>query len=134
MVNRLAREYQNTITSATGDNARHSGESRDAANMNALLPVGGWPPGIALRVLRNGATIGFVVVMDTPMRGDARFGDLRVGSIVDCFGLPEDAAAVVGAGFDFLRARGVDIVVANQSHPARSGALARHGFVVLPRA
>jgi hypothetical protein len=107
--------------------------ARDAANMNALLPVGAWPPGIALRVLRGGETIGFVVVMDTVMKDDARFGDLRVGSIVDCFGLPEDAADVAGAGFDFLRERGVDLVVANLSHPAWSGALARHGFVVLPR-
>lgn len=106
--------------------------ARDAATMNALLPAGGWPPAIALRVLRGGATIGFVVVMDTAMKDDARFGDLRVGSIVDCFGAPEDAPDVVGAGFDFLRARGVDLVVANLSHPAWSGALARHGFVVLP--
>ena len=106
--------------------------ARDAVNMNALLPPGGWPPGIALRVLRGGETIGYVVVMDTVMSADARFGDLRVGSIVDCFGLPEDAADVVGAGFDFLRERGVDLVVANLSHPAWSGALARHGFVVLP--
>jgi hypothetical protein len=40
---------------------------------------------------------------------------------------------VVGAGFDFLRGRGVDLVVANLSRPAWSGALARHGFVVPPR-
>jgi hypothetical protein len=105
---------------------------RDAKNMNTLLPRDGWPPGIPLRVARAGETLGFVVVMDTSMSGDARFGDLRVGSIVDCFGSPEDAPEVVGAGFDFLRERGVDLVVSNQP-PAWSGALALHGFVVLPR-
>ena len=33
-MNRLASEYQNTITSATGASTRHSVESRDAANTN----------------------------------------------------------------------------------------------------
>ncbi len=106
--------------------------TRDAANMNALLPQGAWPRGIALRVARGGETIGFAVVMDTEMTGDRRFGDLRVGSIIDCFGLPEDAPDVIGAGFDYLQRRGVDLVVSNQSHPAWSGALALHGFAVLP--
>ncbi len=105
--------------------------ARDAKNMNALLPKGSWPPGIALRVARGGETIGFVVVMETQMSGDPRFGDLRVGSIIDCLGLPEDAPDVIGAGFDYLRRREVDLVVSNQSHPAWSGALSLHGFVVL---
>jgi len=106
--------------------------SRDARNMNALLPRGSWPPATSLRVVRAGETIGFVAVMDTNMSGDPRFGDLRVGSIVDCFGMPEDAPDVMGAGFEFLRERDVDLVVSNQAHPAWSGALAYHGFVVLP--
>lgn len=105
--------------------------ARDARNMNALLPRGGWPPAIALRVSRRGEAIGFVVVMETQMSADARFGDLHVGSIIDCFGLPEDAPEVMGAGIAHLRARGVDLIVSNQSHPAWYGALALHGFVVL---
>src|SRR5262249_31951874 len=34
LVNRLASEYQKTITSATGDNSRHNGLSRQAAKTN----------------------------------------------------------------------------------------------------
>jgi hypothetical protein len=37
----------------------------------------------------------------------------------------------MGAGFDHLRRRGVDLVVSNQAHPAWSRALALNGFVIL---
>ncbi len=105
--------------------------ARDSVTMNALLPDGEWPPGTRLRVRRADETIGFVVVMDTPMTDDRRFGSLRVGSIVDCFGAPEDADEVIAAGFRFLRERGVDLIVSNQSHPAWVRAFERSGFLAL---
>jgi hypothetical protein len=106
--------------------------TRDASTQNVLLPPSGWPPGIRLRIRRGGEDLGWAVVMDTQMRNDHRFGDLRVGSIVDVLALPEQAGAVVGAAFRFLRSLGVDLVMSNQSHPAWIEAFARHGFLVLP--
>lgn len=105
---------------------------RDAASMNALLPAGAWPPGIRLRVDRAGQTIGWAVVMDTQMRGEHRFGDLRVGSVVDCLADPADTGDVVAVATRFLRQRGVDIVVSNQAHPAWAGGFAQNGYAVLP--
>jgi hypothetical protein len=76
-------------------------------------------------------TLGWTLVMDTQMEAHERFGSLRVGSIVDVLADPADAPAVVGAAFRFLRARGVDLVVSNQAHPAWIDAFARHGFTVV---
>jgi len=104
---------------------------RDAATMNTLLPSDRWPHGIKLRVEREGATLGWAVVLDTQMEDDARFGTLRVGSVIDCLASVADAEAVIGAAFRFLRARGVDLVVSNQAHPAWVEAFAAHGFVAL---
>jgi hypothetical protein len=106
--------------------------ARDALTLNTLLPEGRWPPGVRLRVRRAGVTIGYAVVMNTEMKGDRRFGDLRVGSIVDCFGAPEDAADVLWAGYRYLRERDVDLIVSNLAHPEWVRGLARCGFVTLP--
>jgi hypothetical protein len=107
--------------------------SRDAATMNALLPAGRWPPATKLRVTRGGATLGWALVLDTQMQDEPRFGTLRVGSVIDCLAAPSDAEAVIGAAFRFLRARGVDLVMSNQAHPAWVAAFVAHGFQALPQ-
>jgi hypothetical protein len=106
---------------------------RDSDSMNALIPRAGWPPAIRLKVSDGGRVIGWAAVMDTAMRGDRRFGDLRVGSVVDCLARPADAVAVIAAAWTFLRDRGVDLVVSNQTHQAWIDGFAWNGFVVLPR-
>ncbi|NNL67905.1 MAG: hypothetical protein HKP30_16775, partial [Myxococcales bacterium] len=107
--------------------------ARDADTMNALVPEGErWPPGIRLRVRRDGETIGWAIVLDTSMEDDRRFGTCRVGSVVDCLAHPDDAEAVVGAAFRHLRERGVDLVISNQSHPAWLAGFAAHGFHLVP--
>jgi hypothetical protein len=105
---------------------------RDAASMNALAPAGAWPPVTRLRVDRAGQPIGWALVMDTQMKGEHRFGDLRVGSIVDCLADPSDAGEVVSAATRFLTQRGVDIVVSNQAHPGWARGFAQNGYAVLP--
>ncbi len=105
---------------------------RDRATMNALTPAGKWPPVVRLKVERAGGVVGWALVMDTQMRGDHRYGDLRVGSIVDCFADPADAAAVVQAASRFLERRGVDLIASNQAHPDWVEGFRRSGYVVLP--
>jgi hypothetical protein len=106
---------------------------RDSDTMNTLLPGHGWPPGLRLRIrTRDGADLGWAIVMDTQMRDDVRFGDLRVGSIVDTLALPEHAGEVVAAATRWLAARGVDLIVSNQAHPRWIQGFADNGYVVLP--
>jgi hypothetical protein len=104
---------------------------RNAAMMNALCPEHGWPPAMRLKVSRGGDVVGWALLMDTPMRADARFGDLRVGSVVDCFSALADAPYVVAAATRELARRGVDLVVSNQAHPGWANAFAANGYLIL---
>jgi len=105
---------------------------RDAQAMNELLPRGGWPEAIRLRVSIGEEDLGWVVVMDHALENDGRFGDLRVGSVIDCLASPQNAPAVIGAATRFLEARGVDLICSNQSHPAWIEAFGSSGYVNLP--
>jgi hypothetical protein len=104
---------------------------RDARTMNVLLKPGRWPAALKLRISQDGAPIGWAAVLDTQMEDDARYGSLRVGSVVDCLAKPGDAALVVRAAFRFLRERGVDLVVSNQAHPSWVDGFAANGFQIV---
>lgn len=105
---------------------------RDAAMMNRLMPPGKWPPVRRLRVDLKGCTVGWAAVMDTQMQANENYGDLRVGSIVDCLARTEHAGEVVAAASAFLARSGVDMIVSNQAHPAWARGFAQNGYAVLP--
>ena len=86
---------------------------RSASALGEVYPARD-PRYLRLGVTRNGNPLGWALALDTPMKGEKYFGDMRVGSIVDCLSAPEDAVAVVAAADEFLTRRGVDIVVSNQ--------------------
>jgi hypothetical protein len=96
--------------------------TRDAATLDALYPAGD------ARFLRVRAAGGWALLLDTQMRDHKQFGDMRVGSIVDCLARPGDAAGVIRAAAGVLRMRGVDLIVSNQLHDAWCLALAAAGF------
>ncbi len=100
---------------------------RRAGALNCLYPVehGEY---IRLVVTRDDDVIGWSVVLDTRMRDHKYFGDLRVGTLADCFAAAGEAPAVVAAADRFLTQRRVDIVVSNQLHPAWGGALREIGY------
>ena len=105
--------------------------ARDRATLSTLYPEqdGRFH---RLRVQRGGRPIGWAVVLDTRKKGDRHFGRLRLGSIVDAMARPADAVAVVWAARRFLGARGVDLVISNQSHHAWVSALRSAGFLTGP--
>jgi len=103
---------------------------RDAETLNLLFPTDG--RFVRLKVSAGGVPIGWVVLLDTQMRANTYFGDLRVGSIVDCFSRPEYARRVVGAGLRWLERREVDLVVSNQTSSAWCNALRCNGFLSGP--
>lgn len=110
---------------------------RDAEAMNTLLPPGErqreWSEQIRLRVRdRGGRDLGWIVVCERAMEDHHRFGTLRVGTLVDYFAPVENAGEVVHAGFSFLRARGAELVIANQSDPRWIRALEDNAFLAVP--
>jgi hypothetical protein len=95
---------------------------RDAAALDQL-----YPPSDP-RFLRVRATGGWAVVLDTQMQDHKQFGDMRVGTIVDCLAPPSSAGAIVRAAASLLEQRGVDLIVSNQLHTGWSRALLESGF------
>lgn len=92
-----------------------------------------YPPGdnrfLRVKVLNKGEPVGWSILMDTQMRNDKYFGNLRVGTIADGLALPENAARVVQASTSMLEERGVDLIVSNQSHIAWMEGLKKAGFL-----
>jgi len=95
---------------------------RDAAALDELYPAS--DP----RFLRVRAADGWAVLLDTQMRDHKQFGDMRVGTIVDCLAPAKSAGAVVRAAAGLLAERGVDLIISNQLHEAWSHALLDCGF------
>jgi hypothetical protein len=62
------------------------------------------------------------------MKHHKQFGDMRVGTIVDCLAPPESAPSVIRAAASLLEKRGVDLIVSNQSNTAWTRALLASGF------
>jgi hypothetical protein len=99
---------------------------RDAATLERLYPASD------SRFLRVRAAGGWAVVLDTQMEGHKQFGDMRVGTIVDCLAPPESAGAVIRAAAGLLEQRGVDLIVSNQLHGAWCTVLVESGFRMGP--
>jgi len=104
---------------------------RDREVLNTL-----YPPHerryLRLKITRDGAPIGWAVLLDTRMSGHRYFGQMRVGSLVDCLARPEDAADVAACARQVLEDAGVDLIVSNQSHAAWCRGLKRCGFLSGP--
>jgi hypothetical protein len=71
---------------------------------------------------------GWAVVLATSMHGHKQFGDLRVGTIVDCLAVPGDEDYVIHAASRFLEEQEVDLIISNQSHRNWLRAFEHSGF------
>ena len=101
---------------------------RDAEALRILYPPEN-PRFIRLKVSEHSRPIGWAVLLNTRLTRHKQFGDLRLGSIVDCFGDTGRAAQVVRAARACLASQGVDLIVSNQSHAAWGGGFRRAGFL-----
>jgi hypothetical protein len=106
-------------------------ERRDAATLARIYPTER-PRFERLRIDRDGQAIGWAVLQWAEMENNPNFGTLYVGRITDAFAAPADAAIVIRAAADQLAARGVDLMLSNQLHPAWCRALRRNGFLLGP--
>jgi hypothetical protein len=80
-----------------------------------------------LRIRTGSGDVGWAVVGER--RKDAKYGSMRVGSIVDCLAPPDHALEVVQGACDALQRSGMDLIVSNQSHSAWCRALENSGFM-----
>jgi hypothetical protein len=101
---------------------------RDALTLNMLYPSTD-PRFHRIKVLRRSKPIGWAVVMNTSMENNKYFGNLRVGSVVDCLAAGEEERHVVRAATRFLERVGVDIVVTNQREHSWCHAFSHNGYL-----
>ena len=105
--------------------------ARDCKSLNTLYPRRN-RAFIRLEVRRNQELIGWAVLLVTQMSGHRQFGNMVVGSLVDCLSSPDDANDVVTCARIVLQQRGADLMVSNQSHAAWCRALKNSGFLSGP--
>jgi len=101
---------------------------RDSATLRVLYPKEK-EKFIRLKVTEDQKVIGWAVLLDTQLSDHKQFGNMRLGSIVDCFAAPADAEKVISSARMFLEERGVDLIVSNQMHAAWCKALNAAGFM-----
>jgi hypothetical protein len=104
---------------------------RDAESLNRLMAGPGWPNAVLLRVGPEAAPVGWAAVRVANMRGDRRFGDMRVGSVLDALAYPGHEAQAIGAARHWLERRGVDMIAANFTHDTWVKAFQKSGFLLL---
>jgi hypothetical protein len=104
---------------------------RDSPTLNRIYPPSD-TKFLRLLVSRGGKHAGWAVMLDTQMSGHKQFGDMRVGSIVDCLAKPEMAGQIVRYATEFLEQRGVDLIVSNQANSAWAKAFLAAGYLAGP--
>lgn len=101
---------------------------RDAETLRILYPKED-SRFIRLKIGDRSRTIGWTVLLSTPLTNHNHFGNMRLGSIVDCFAAVGDAAKIVCAARQHLETLGVDLIVSNQSHAAWQQGFRQAGFL-----
>lgn len=103
---------------------------RTAEVLNAVYPADG-RYGCA-RVRKGGRDVGWAVTLVSDMRGNKYFGDLRVGTLLDCLAAPDDMGTVAAAAMELLSSYRADVCVTNQADARWAEALREIGFLSGP--
>jgi hypothetical protein len=80
-----------------------------------------------LTVSRGGSLLGWAVVGER--RRDAKYGSMRVGSILDCWALPGEELAVARSATQVLEQQRFDLILSNQSHQSWRRAFKDYGYL-----
>jgi len=105
--------------------------SRDRKTLEDLYPS--TEPRLLRFLIRRGQKpVGWSIALLTQNGHRKYFGNLRVGSILDCVAESGEMQATVQMTDSALAARGADLVVSNQSHVLWRSAFRRSGFLPGP--
>lgn len=104
---------------------------RDVAGLTALYPPDD-ARNICLRMAHGDRVVGWAVLYETCTSRHPHFGNLRVGTVLDCGARPGYAAAVAWAAARRLEEQGAELVITNQAHATWIAAFRRAGFLTGP--
>ncbi len=100
---------------------------RDAETLNNLYPKENRVH--RLLMTNDGEPLGWAVVLATQMHEHPHFGDMHVGTLVDCVARPGYEVPVVLGSMQYLQEHGVDLIVSSQNHVQWRNAMRRVGFL-----
>lgn len=101
---------------------------RDSTILNTLYPRTS-KRFARIRVLRRGEVIGWAVVLNTKMDSHNYFGQMRVGSIIDCLAVEGEEVSVVAMATQLLEQWEADIIITNQLHDSWCNAFSSSGYL-----
>jgi hypothetical protein len=84
---------------------------------------------------QSGRLLGYCIVKNRQFRGDARMGDIRMGTIVDCVFDPDTPRvldALLHAAVSVCRRERLDVIFCSASLRQVRRHLTRHGFLPIP--
>jgi len=105
---------------------------RSSTALNAIYPADDARFRRLMVTGRDGTPQGWVICGVSKMENNHHFGNMTIGVLVDGFGPPERAAALLAAGVDHLIDAKVDLIVSNWSHPAWIAGARKLGFLSGP--
>jgi hypothetical protein len=101
---------------------------RDSAVLNTLYPKRS-DRFTRIKVHCRGEAVGWAVVLNTKMEGHNYFGQMRVGSVIDCLAVEGHELSVVAMATRFLEKEKVDIIITNQLHDSWCKAFSSSGYL-----
>jgi hypothetical protein len=104
---------------------------RDRRTLDCLYPASDARTKILL-IERDGKAVGWSVCFNAPMTNHRHFGNLRVGSILDCLAHPDAMTATAILTDREMASQGADLVVVNHSYGAWVRAFRDAGFLIGP--
>jgi hypothetical protein len=104
---------------------------RDRRTLESLYPATDPRLRICL-VERGGQAVGWSVCFNTQLANHHHFGNLQVGSILDCMAVPDAMASTAVLTDNRLAAEGADLVLVNHTRAAWLSAFRSAGFLSGP--
>lgn len=101
---------------------------RDKQTLNILYPNDN-SKFIRLRVTIENKIEGWLLLLVTSMSNHQYFGDMRVGSIIDCLATVGKATEIMAAAEKYLRQKNVDLIISNQAYFAYEAAFIKNGYL-----
>jgi hypothetical protein len=105
--------------------------TRDRETLAALYPLKDGRI-TAYLIRRGGEPLGWTATMNTAMKNHKYFGNMRVGTILDCVAPADGMRACVALATKTLARGGADLVVTNQSHAGIVKVFRQTGFLSAP--
>jgi hypothetical protein len=87
---------------------------------------------IKLKFMKKNEIVGWSISLCNKLENHKQFGNMNLGSIVDCLSVKGYEASIINKTEEILKKEGADLIVSNQSHAYWKNALRLNSFISGP--